>query len=291
MFRIGSRPQPRALGPWGTVASVIGVLMLVVLALVTLGVALLFLPGRRSKARVTSAQAKAGLDPAPLDDATDGANEQIKPRRERSYAEVIEAWPFVALLGLSLTAGTALLGATSAAAKVLVPMDEHQTDHLKAYGLTYWVLTRGQKAEWLLNYRGGSFLLQNDPATEREANVRGVSTEPMDGAAEAAMRAEVADNNMEVVVLEKAPKVAVYMPPNTPPWDDAVTLALEYTSIHLLAVIAGNTAYAFALMVFCFLVGLAAGASVCRRLLAASVSPSQRASLPLRRAASRRSRP
>jgi hypothetical protein len=133
-----------------------------------------------------------------------------------------------------LALGLSLAGAAApppAHAGWLIPMDEHQTDHLRAYGLTYWVLTRGQKCEWLLNYRGGSFLLKDDPATEREANLRGVTIQPMGGADEAAMRAEIADNNMESVVLEKSPKIAVYMPPNTPPWDDAVTLALEYAQI------------------------------------------------------------
>src|SRR5262249_47184645 len=90
---------------------------------------------------------------------------------------------------------------------------------------------RGLKCEWLLNYRGGSFLLPEDADVAREANVRGVVYEAMSGAQEAAMRADVADNNMETVTLEKAPKVAVYIPPNTPPWDDAVTLALEYAGI------------------------------------------------------------
>ncbi|OLD80746.1 MAG: asparagine synthetase B, partial [Ignavibacteria bacterium 13_1_40CM_2_61_4] len=123
------------------------------------------------------------------------------------------------------------LGAAPAGARLLVPMDDAQTDHLKAYGLTYWVLGRGQKAEWLLNYRGGSFLLADDPGTQREADLRGVTLEPMSGGAEAAMRAEIADNNMESIALEKAPKVAVYIPPNTPPWDDAVTLALRYADI------------------------------------------------------------
>jgi len=125
----------------------------------------------------------------------------------------------------------AVLAAVPAQAKWLVPMDDRQTDHLKAYGLTYWVLQQGQKAEWLLNYRAGSFLLPGDPAIEREANVRGVALEPMGGGAEAAMRAEIADNNMEAVALEKPPRVAVYIPPNTPPWDDAVTLALDYAEI------------------------------------------------------------
>src|SRR5213593_1819027 len=142
----------------------------------------------------------------------------------------LRSWLLVPLL---MAAGTFAEGVhpAPAEAKLLIPMDDRQTDHLKAYGLAYWVLTRGQKAEWLLNYRGGSFLLQDDPTTEREANVRGVSFEPMSGSQEAAMRAEIVDNNMETVALEKAPKVAVYIPPNTPPWDDAVTLALKYADI------------------------------------------------------------
>src|SRR4029078_12358123 len=102
---------------------------------------------------------------------------------------------------------------------------------LKAYGLTFAALQRGQTAEWLLNYRGGSFLLVEDAETERQANVRGVTFETMSGSQEASMRAEVADNNMEAIKLEKAPKVAVYIPPNTPPWDDAVTLALQYADV------------------------------------------------------------
>ena len=133
----------------------------------------------------------------------------------------------------------ALLGAVAPAAaraKLLIPMDDHQSDHLRAYGLTYWTLSRGLKCEWLLNYRGGSFLLPEDAEVEREANLRGVSYETMGGADEAKMRAEIADNNMEAVALEKAPRVAVYIPPNTPPWDDAVTLALRYADIPYITV-------------------------------------------------------
>ena len=144
----------------------------------------------------------------------------LAPRARRSGA-----------LRLAAALAVVALAATPVQAKWLVPMDDRQTDHLKAYGLTYWVLSQGQKAEWLLNYRAGSFLLPADPAIEREANVRGVALEPMGGAEEAAMRAEIADNNMEAVALEKPPKVAVYIPPNTPPWDDAVTLALDYAEI------------------------------------------------------------
>ena len=137
---------------------------------------------------------------------------------------------WIAGLGVVLLGGGALAPGM-ARAKILIPMDDRQTDHLKAYGLTYWTLGRGEKCEWLLNYRGGSFLLPDDPEIEREANLRGISFEAMSGADEAKMRAEVADNNMEAVALEKAPRVAVYIPPNTPPWDDAVTLALQYANI------------------------------------------------------------
>ena len=144
---------------------------------------------------------------------------------------MVDAWPLAILLPLALgSLGIAGLAAP-ARAKILVPMDEVQTDHLKAYGLTYWALAQGRKAEWLLNYRGGSFLLPDDPAIEREADLRGITVEHMDGAAESSMRAEIADNNMEAVALEKAPRVAVYIPPNTPPWDDAVVLALKYADI------------------------------------------------------------
>jgi len=93
-----------------------------------------------------------------------GLRTWLKRRRHRSGAQVLDAWPFALLLSLAIGAG----GAAPARARLLVPMDEAQTDHLKAYGLTYWVLTHGQKADWLLNYRGGSFLLPDDPATERE---------------------------------------------------------------------------------------------------------------------------
>jgi hypothetical protein len=124
-----------------------------------------------------------------------------------------------------------LLTPALAHAKLLVPMDDAQANHLKAYGLTFWVLQRGQKCEWLLNYRGGSFLLPEDAAIEREANIRGVTSKPVSGAEEAQIRATIADENMESVVLEKAPKIAVYIPANTPPWDDAVTLALQYADI------------------------------------------------------------
>ncbi|HEY7727567.1 MAG TPA: asparagine synthetase B [Candidatus Eisenbacteria bacterium] len=121
--------------------------------------------------------------------------------------------------------------APPAAARILIPMDGEQADHLRAYGLMYWVLQRGLHGEWLLNYRGGSFLLPDDPSVPAEAAVRGVKIESVDDAATGPLYAEIADNNMEVIKLETAPRVAVYVPPTAPPWDDAVQLALEYAQI------------------------------------------------------------
>lgn len=131
----------------------------------------------------------------------------------------------------ALAAGFILSATPLQAQWILVPMDPGQDNHLRAYGLTYWVLERGDKAEWLLNYRGGSFLLPDQPAVRREAALRGVSIEAMDASAEARMRAEVQSSNMEAVPLERAPKVAIYTPPNSEIWDDAVTMALEYAGI------------------------------------------------------------
>jgi hypothetical protein len=110
-------------------------------------------------------------------------------------------------------------------------MDAAQTDHLRAYGLAYWCLARGERVDWLLNYRGGSFLLAEGAQTVREANIRGVALAPVSGAEEAQIQATIEDENMERVVLEKAPRVAVYVPPTAQPWDDAVRLALDYAQI------------------------------------------------------------
>ena len=118
-----------------------------------------------------------------------------------------------------------------AAPWLLVPMDDAQSDHLKAYGLAFRLLERGGKAEWFLNYRGGAFLLPADGATSRDAALAGVTAEPMDDARVTAARGEIRNGNMDAVPLEKAPKVAVYAPPNAAPWDDAVTMALNYAGI------------------------------------------------------------
>src|SRR4030042_5882832 len=117
------------------------------------------------------------------------------------------------------------------AQNLLIPMDLTQTDHLKAYGIAYWSLDQGENVEWLLNYRGGSFKIPFDERTERECRIRGVRFERISGAEISEIYLAIESGNMEVVLLEKAPAVAVYTPPNKQPWDDAVTLALTYSEI------------------------------------------------------------
>lgn len=127
-----------------------------------------------------------------------------------------------------------LFSSPSWAGFILLPMDHAtQQNHLKAYGITYWCLEKDYKASWLLNYRGGSFLLPDVPEVRKECQIRGVSFEVLsDGQAEAILN-EIASpsQNMEAVVLEKAPKIAVYTPKGKRPWDDAVTLVLTYAEI------------------------------------------------------------
>jgi len=115
---------------------------------------------------------------------------------------------------------------------LLVPMDEAQADHLKAYGVVFRLLERGGRGEWFLNYRNGAFLLPDDPVTARDAALAGVTTEPLGEGRVLAIRADIEASNMEAVPLEKAPRVAVYVPPNAAPWDDAVTMALRYAGIN-----------------------------------------------------------
>ena len=110
-------------------------------------------------------------------------------------------------------------------------MDLTQKDHLKAYGVAYHVLTERVNVEWLLNYRGGSFLIDQFPFIIQECRIRGVTFEPIDGNTVLSIYGEIEKNNMEVVLLEKSPKIAIYSPPNKQPWDDAVTLALTYAEV------------------------------------------------------------
>jgi len=120
---------------------------------------------------------------------------------------------------------------TLQAQKTLVYMDLQQTDHLKAYGIAYWALENGVNVEWLLNYRGGSFLLDSHPAIEKELRIRGVSFDLLSGSETTKIYALIDEENMEKVLLEKPPKIAIYAPPNKQAWDDAVLLALEYAEI------------------------------------------------------------
>ena len=108
-----------------------------------------------------------------------------------------------------------------------------QKEHLKAYGITYWTLQKQQKVKWLLNYRGGSFLLPHYSEIERECQIRGVSFEILSDAKAESILQEISSpsKNMEAIVLEKAPKIAVYTPYGKQPWDDAVTMVLTYAEI------------------------------------------------------------
>jgi hypothetical protein len=126
-----------------------------------------------------------------------------------------------------------LLPLLNRAASILIPMDEEQKDHLKSYGIAFWTLKNGEEVEWLLNYRGGSFMTKYDKKIEDECKIRGVSYEVLADAKVNEIITEVSDPsvNMDVIKLEKAPKMAVYSPKNKLPWDDAVTLVLKYAEI------------------------------------------------------------
>ena len=127
-----------------------------------------------------------------------------------------------------------LLSFSAKASFILLPMDETtQQNHLKAYGITYWCLDKNYKASWLLNYRGGSFLLPDAPEIRRECQIRGVSFEILSDSEENKILEDISSpsQNMETVILEKAPKIAVYTPEGKQPWDDAVTMVLTYAEI------------------------------------------------------------
>ena len=122
----------------------------------------------------------------------------------------------------------------ASASYILIPMDaETQKQHLKAYGITYWVLEKQQKVKWLLNYRGGSFLLPDAEEIRKECQIRGVSFEVLSNAKTEEILTLISSpsQNMEAVVLEKAPRIAVYAPKGNQPWDDAVTMVLKYAEI------------------------------------------------------------
>lgn len=120
-----------------------------------------------------------------------------------------------------------------AQSKILIPMDLTQTDHLKAYGITFNALKKNLKADWLLNYKGGSFVIDYSENIILDCQIRNVKYEVLDNSSAVDIYSFVQseDQNMDVVRLEKAPEIAVYVPPGFQPWDDAVTLALEYAEV------------------------------------------------------------
>jgi len=119
------------------------------------------------------------------------------------------------------------------AAKLLIPMDDAQKNHLKAYGIAFWVLEQGVEMDWLLNYRGGSYLVQYHEKIENECIIRGVTSQVITDVQASSIRSQILepDVNMDIIELQKVPKIAVYSPKNKQPWDDAVTLALTYAEI------------------------------------------------------------
>jgi hypothetical protein len=121
----------------------------------------------------------------------------------------------------------------SNANEILIPMDESQSNHLKAYGIAFWVLERETSVEWLLNYRGGSFMMPYTSKFEDECVIRNVSYQVISSAQAKQIRNEIRSpsSNADVMQLDKAPKVAVYSPKSKQPWDDAVTLVMSYAEI------------------------------------------------------------
>ncbi|MFC1742880.1 asparagine synthetase B [Candidatus Riflebacteria bacterium] len=136
---------------------------------------------------------------------------------------------FIFLIFLQLL----LLNNSLFAYRLLVPMDSTQTDHLKAYGLAFWSIKElGNNVEWLLNYKGGSFLLEDDSRIYRKAELMGIYAKRVSVDTVQRIFQKIEENNMERVLLNKAPRIAVYTPKGKEPWDDAVTLALTYAEIN-----------------------------------------------------------
>ncbi len=138
------------------------------------------------------------------------------------------------LIKISLLPVLLFMALHSGAVSLLIPMDDMQKDHLKSYGIAYWVLEQNIEVKWLLNYRGGSFLMQHYPEIENECVIRGVSFEVISDTQASGILNEIAqpDVNQDAVAMNKAPKIAVYSPPNKQPWDDAVTMVLTYAEIN-----------------------------------------------------------
>ncbi|KUG08827.1 hypothetical protein [Solirubrum puertoriconensis] len=141
--------------------------------------------------------------------------------------------PIRRLLAFGLLLLAYLWPAVGRASQILIPMDEAQREHLKAYGAAYWLLTKEIEVDWLLNYRGGSFAFPAVQGTEQELAVRGVTYQVVSDAQYSAILSQLSDPsaNMDLMKLEKPPKIAVYTPKGKQPWDDAVTLVLNYAEI------------------------------------------------------------
>ncbi len=156
-------------------------------------------------------------------------------RSERKKRIIMKYFLLILIMSLTL----------SVSAEILIPMDLTQTNHLKAYGIAFTALQQQFSVDWLLNYRGGSWIIPDSQEIEGLCNIRGVRYETITGAEIAVIRAEIEQENMDIVVLEKEPTIAIYTPPNSLPWDDAVTLALtyaeiEYETIYDVDVLTGN---------------------------------------------------
>ena len=137
------------------------------------------------------------------------------------------------LKNILLTLAASIFSFQVIASQLFMPMDEVQTNHLKAYGIAYWVLQNGETVDWLLNYRGGSFSVEYSQKLENECVIRGVSYEVISDAEYNQIISQIASpsSNKDLMKLEKHPKIAVYSPKTKQPWDDAVTLALTYAEI------------------------------------------------------------
>ncbi len=153
------------------------------------------------------------------------------PRSALSRRDFLESAGRCGVLSLAAPLLTVFPRSRAAATKLLIPMDDRQPECLKAYGVTFRALKRGAQAEWLLNFRGGSFLHDDDPQLRRDAALAGVAMEQVPDGRVVELRGLIQASNMDAVPLEKAPRMAVYVPPDAAPWDDAVTMALQYAGI------------------------------------------------------------
>ncbi len=158
----------------------------------------------------------------------------IHPQSSQKLGTIFDI--FIAMNKLKFFAGLLVILCifkVSNSSYLLIPMDDKQSNHLKAYGIAYWVLEKDIKVDWLLNYRGGSFSMPYNELFERECKIRNVSYTVLPDAQMAKIKQEIAhpEANMDAIRLEKPPKVAVYSPKSKLPWDDAVTLVLTYAEI------------------------------------------------------------